>query len=166
MTENLLAYLHELQAAAAVTLFVVCAGLVWIQREHLQRRPLAGYVTGLLLVVVGVFFDAKAEGARVASTVFTAGIIGLGVSIVASSLSTKKEIHRGSGPESSHPDDLVKLLSEQIEAAKQGMVQLSERSMPPMHREMLLRRERRRLVELLLLKRDIMRRLGGPGTSY
>ena len=142
---------------AAVTVFLVCAAMAWNLRNTFQQWPIAGYSYGLLLVMLGTGFDSTPTVFKAASTIFTAGIIGLGVSIVASSLVAAPSSKKVASPLKEIEDDsIVAAYTATIIETQASISELGTREMAEKHRKLRLAAANDLLCRLLRERTELI----------
>lgn len=133
---------------ASLVLFISIVAGVWHIRLALLKRAWLLHVIGLALVGAGYFFASMISFGPTTTMVFSGGVFGFGVSLLAASITLPPRTHDTTPPS---PDSIEMLLKEAIREIQDEIAQLQARQMAPAHRQMKLDASNRRLSMALQL---------------
>lgn len=145
-SEYLLTVVRETGSLATLMLFACVTAALWQARAKLMKRPALLHVVGLAVVCFGYWLSRFKFG-ETGSMVASAGIFGLGVSLLAASFTLQPPTKKAPSP----PGDLELLAESLIIQVRQEIEEIESRSMAPLHKRLKLEESREKLSTAIRL---------------
>lgn len=155
-SEYLLTIVQETGSMAMLGLFACVTAALWQARAKLMKRPALLHAVGLAVVCFGYWLSRFKFG-ETGSMVASAGIFGLGVSLLAASFTVQPPPKKAPSP----PGDLERLAESLIIQVRQEIEEIESRSMAPLHKKLKLDESREKLstaIQLWIEESNMRRR--------